>query len=230
MLDVRLPVGARGAEVERVALGDVVGELVITVLAEAAALLPALDHRPTPAAVARQVVRGERCVGCDQPGVHERSKQQHEGRGVAAGVRDPIGRRDRLYCSCMGPHPRGGLASGDCASMPLTHEVEEVLLTPPGILPHHSSGQQIASMTSQLGTMNKSEKLDHIADCKGLIDKQRTFYGRLCLAASEDPEAADMRVRIDALSSAFGYKDLSECMEAMVMTLEQAAQAEIDRD
>ena len=90
--------------------------------------------------------------------------------------------------------------------------------------------QQIASMTSQLGRMNKEEKLDHIADCKVLIDKQKTFYGRLCLAASEDTEAADMKTRINALSQAFGYRDLAECMDAMVMTLEQAAQREVDGD
>lgn len=88
--------------------------------------------------------------------------------------------------------------------------------------------QELASMTSKLGSMNKNEKLDHIEDCKILIDKQKTFYGRLCLAASEDPEAADMKTRINALSNAFGYKDLGECMDAMVETLEAAAQREVD--
>jgi hypothetical protein len=90
--------------------------------------------------------------------------------------------------------------------------------------------QEIASMTSQLGSMNKEEKLDHIEDCKVLIDKQKTFYGRLCLASAEDPEAADMKTRINALSNAFGYKDLGECMDAMVQTLEAAAQREVDSD
>ena len=88
--------------------------------------------------------------------------------------------------------------------------------------------QEVASMTSQLAAMNRQEKLDHIEDCKALIDKQKTFYGRLCLAASEDSEAADMKTRINALSNAFGYRDLAECMDAMVMTLEQAAQNEMD--
>jgi hypothetical protein len=88
--------------------------------------------------------------------------------------------------------------------------------------------QEIANMTPQLATMNKQEKIDHIEDCKNLIDKQKTFYGRLCLAAAEDPEAADMKTRINALSQAFGYKDLSECMDAMVETLEAAAQREVD--
>lgn len=90
--------------------------------------------------------------------------------------------------------------------------------------------QEVASMTSQLGSMNKEEKLEHIEDCKVLIDKQKTFYTRLCLASSEDTEAADMKTRINALSQAFGYRDLSECMDAMVQTLEQAAQREVDRD
>jgi|TARA_B100000035_G_scaffold271812_1_gene246855 hypothetical protein len=90
--------------------------------------------------------------------------------------------------------------------------------------------QEVASMTSQLGKMNREEKLEHIEDCKKLIDKQKTFYGRLCLAASEDTEAADMKTRINALSNAFGYRDLAECMDAMVMTLEQAARREVDED
>ena len=90
--------------------------------------------------------------------------------------------------------------------------------------------QEVASMTSQLGSMNREEKLEHIEDCKTLIDKQKTFYGRLCLAASEDTEAADMKTRINALSNAFGYRDLAECMDAMVMTLEQAARREVDED
>ena len=82
-------------------------------------------------------------------------------------------------------------------------------------------------MTSKLATMSKEEKLEHIEDCKNLIDKQKTFYGRLCLAP-DNAEAADMKTRIDALSNAFGYQHLSECLEAMVMTLEQAAKQEVD--
>ena len=90
--------------------------------------------------------------------------------------------------------------------------------------------QKLSYMTSRLPSMNKDEKMNHIENCKSLIDKQKTFYGRLCLAASEDTEAADMKTRINALSQAFGYSDLAECMDAMVMTLEQAAQREVDQD
>ena len=88
--------------------------------------------------------------------------------------------------------------------------------------------QEVAAMTAQLSTMSRQERLDHIEDCKNLIDKQKTFYGRLCLAASEDREAADMKSRINALSNAFGYKDLLECMDAMIKTLETTALRGVD--
>ena len=88
--------------------------------------------------------------------------------------------------------------------------------------------QEVAAMTAKLATMSREERLDHIEDCKNLIDKQKTFYGRLCLAASEDREAADMKSRINALSNAFGYKDLLECMNAMIQTLETTARRGVD--
>ena len=54
--------------------------------------------------------------------------------------------------------------------------------------------QEIANKTSRLPTMSQKEKLEHITECKGLIDKQKTFYTRLSLAACDDPEAADMKI------------------------------------
>lgn len=90
--------------------------------------------------------------------------------------------------------------------------------------------QEVAQRTSQISKMTSEEKLEHIEDCKNLIDRQRTFYTRLALASHDDPEAADMKERINALCNAFGYQSLPECMEAMVQTLEKAAQQEIDRD
>jgi hypothetical protein len=91
-----------------------------------------------------------------------------------------------------------------------------------------STYQEVAAMTAQLSTMSLQDRLDHIEDCKDLIDKQKTFYGRLCLAASEDSEAADMKARINALSNAFGYKDLAECMDAMISTLDATARRGVD--
>ena len=86
---------------------------------------------------------------------------------------------------------------------------------------------KLSYMTSRLPSMNKDEKMNHIENCKGLIDKQKTFYGRLCLAASEDTDAADMN-QISTLAIAFGYENLAICMDAMVRTLEQAAEQEVD--
>tara|TARA_Y100001936_G_scaffold93505_1_gene92037 strand:+ start:654 stop:986 length:333 start_codon:yes stop_codon:yes gene_type:complete len=88
--------------------------------------------------------------------------------------------------------------------------------------------QEIASMTNQVPTMSKEDRLEHIESCKVLIDKQKTFYFRLSLAAKEDAEAADMRTRIDALSQAFGYKSLLDCMDAMVDTLGKAEKSQLD--
>ena len=38
-----------------------------------------------------------------------------------------------------------------------------------------------------------------------------------------DEGAADMKTRINAMSQAFGFNDLAECMDAMVDTLNKAA-------
>ena len=86
---------------------------------------------------------------------------------------------------------------------------------------------QRISLTSTL-SMDIEGRLDHIDSCKELIEKQKTFYFRLQLASKTDPEAADMKERITALTQAFGFKDLNECMDQMIMTLEQAAKKELD--
>jgi len=90
--------------------------------------------------------------------------------------------------------------------------------------------QEIAGVTSRLNAMNKEERLNHIEQCKILIDKQKTFYTRLSLSSAEDAEASDMKTRINALANAFGYSNLLECMDAMIQTLEEAAQREVDED
>ena len=90
--------------------------------------------------------------------------------------------------------------------------------------------QNLASLTAALPRMDPDEKIEHIEKCKVLVDKQKTFYGRLCLAATEgDAEATDMKVRINAMSQAFGFKDLAACMDAMMLTLDRAESRELDR-
>ena len=91
-----------------------------------------------------------------------------------------------------------------------------------------STYQKISALTSAVPHMSVEDRLDHIDACKGLIEKQKTFYFRLQLASKTDPEAADMKERITALTQAFGFKVLYECMDNMITTLEQAAKKELD--
>ena len=88
--------------------------------------------------------------------------------------------------------------------------------------------QRISTLTSALPHMDIEGRLDHNDSCKELIEKQKTCYFRLQLASKTDPEAADMKERITALTQAFGFKDLNECMDQMITTLEQAAKKELD--
>ena len=89
---------------------------------------------------------------------------------------------------------------------------------------------EIASQTNHLHKMSKESRLEHIDKCKDLIDRQKNFYTRLTLASKEDAEAADMRSMIDALSQAFGYASLIDCMEAMLDTLGRAQKTQSERD
>ena len=89
--------------------------------------------------------------------------------------------------------------------------------------------QEIAAVTTMLPKMNKEEKIEHIDKCNDLIDKQRTFYTRLCLSAAEDAEAADMKERINLMSKAFGFSNLYECLDKLTETLDAARKKELDK-
>tara|TARA_B100000214_G_C23513912_1_gene421907 strand:- start:161 stop:493 length:333 start_codon:yes stop_codon:yes gene_type:complete len=90
-----------------------------------------------------------------------------------------------------------------------------------------STYNNLAAMTANLSSMPPDERIKHIDKCRVLVDKQKTFYGRLCLAATEgDSDAADMKTRINAMSQAFGFKDLAACMDAMMVTLDRAESKE----
>ena len=92
-----------------------------------------------------------------------------------------------------------------------------------------STYQEVAIQTGRLGFMSKKQKIEHIEECEELIEKQRVFYTRLCLASQTDEEAADMKTRINAMCEAFGFDDLSQCMESMIKTLGDAKINELDR-
>ena len=92
-----------------------------------------------------------------------------------------------------------------------------------------STYQEVAIQTGRLGFMSKEQKIEHIEQCEGLIEKQKVFYTRLCLAAQTDDEAADMKTRVNAMCEAFGFKDLADCMDNMVKTLADAKEKELDK-
>ena len=78
--------------------------------------------------------------------------------------------------------------------------------------------QEIAVMSQHLPEMSKEQRLEHIEDCKYLIGKQKIFYTRLSLAATTGD------------AQAFGFKDLMDCMDTMIKTLEDAAKKDGDID
>ena len=90
--------------------------------------------------------------------------------------------------------------------------------------------QSIAAMSSDLPHMDQHGRIQHINDTMQLVEKQKLFYTRLCLASLNDDEAMDMKVRIDALTTAFGYANLSECMDGMFSILNQALKKEMESD
>lgn len=90
--------------------------------------------------------------------------------------------------------------------------------------------QFIAHMSANLPDMDHHDRIQHINDTKALVEKQKLFYTRLCLAASEDVEALQMRERIDALTQAFGYANLNECVEGMLTILNDAMKKELEEN
>ena len=86
--------------------------------------------------------------------------------------------------------------------------------------------QEIAAMSQRLPEMSREQRVEHIEDCIFLVEKQRTFYTRLSLSAPTDDEAADMKMRINAMSQAFGFKDLMDCLDTMIDTLQNALKKE----
>ena len=90
--------------------------------------------------------------------------------------------------------------------------------------------QGIAAMSSDLPNMDHHGRIQHINDTMQLVEKQKNFYTRLSLAALSDDEAMDMKVRMDALTTAFGYANLTECMEGMQHILQEALKKELESD
>lgn len=80
-----------------------------------------------------------------------------------------------------------------------------------------------------IGQMPKDKAILHIEKTKNLIEKQKIFYTRLRLSSPEDPDAADMRHRIDLITNMFGYDNLSESLDSMTTYLDNVLRS-LDND
>tara|TARA_B100000035_G_scaffold310162_1_gene317503 strand:+ start:1897 stop:2238 length:342 start_codon:yes stop_codon:yes gene_type:complete len=64
--------------------------------------------------------------------------------------------------------------------------------------------------------MEKEEKKDHLEKTMQLIAKQKVFYARLSLMSLEDSEAADLKIRIDQMTSLYsGGQHINDVLETM---------------
>tara|TARA_B100000575_G_C23134078_1_gene658413 strand:- start:1935 stop:2267 length:333 start_codon:yes stop_codon:yes gene_type:complete len=91
-----------------------------------------------------------------------------------------------------------------------------------------STYQNLASMTAKIQFEPKETRIEHIDKCQDLIEKQKTFFTRLCLSAPDDDEAADMKERVNLMSQAFGFSNLYECLDKLTETLDAARKKELD--
>jgi hypothetical protein len=66
--------------------------------------------------------------------------------------------------------------------------------------------KELYQVIMQFGSMNDSEKREHMDKLKTLLDKQEVMWTRLSL--SDDPEAIEMKEKIRMTSAAMGFKDV----------------------
>lgn len=64
--------------------------------------------------------------------------------------------------------------------------------------------------------MSNDERKDHLEKTMELIAKQKVFYARIALLALEDPEASDVKMRIDQITNLYsGGKSINEVLDDM---------------
>lgn len=81
--------------------------------------------------------------------------------------------------------------------------------------------QQIIQDTFKAPLMNKEEKKDHVELMRTFLEKQKNLYFRLSL--SDDPEALEMKERIQDAAEFLGFKgnNVNELFSEMERTLER---------
>jgi len=64
--------------------------------------------------------------------------------------------------------------------------------------------------------MDREERIDHLDKTMTLIAKQKIFYARIALLALEDPEASDVKIRIDQITDLYsGGKTINQVLDDM---------------
>lgn len=81
--------------------------------------------------------------------------------------------------------------------------------------------QQIIQDTFKAPLMNKEEKKEHVELMRTFLEKQKNLYFRLSL--SDDPEALEMKERIQDAAEFLGFKgnNVNELFSEMENTLER---------
>ena len=81
--------------------------------------------------------------------------------------------------------------------------------------------QQIIQDTFKAPLMNREEKKEHVELMRTFLEKQKNLYFRLSL--SDDPEALEMKQRIQEAAEFLGFKgnNVTELFSEMESTLER---------
>ena len=81
--------------------------------------------------------------------------------------------------------------------------------------------QQIIQDTFKAPLMNREEKKEHVELMRTFLEKQKNLYFRLSL--SDDPEALEMKERIQEAAEFLGFKgnNVNELFSEMENTLER---------
>ena len=83
-------------------------------------------------------------------------------------------------------------------------------------------------------SMTQDEKAEHLEKTMALVAKQKVFYARIALLALEDPEASDVKVRIDQITHLYsGGKTINQVLDDMEKKLKswrKQIDAQVDQD
>jgi hypothetical protein len=82
--------------------------------------------------------------------------------------------------------------------------------------------------------MDRDEQREHLDKTMALVAKQKVFYARIALLALEDPEASDVKVRIDQITHLYsGGKTINQVLDDMEKKLKswrKQIDAQVDQD